>query len=155
MGGEFLSPRAREAQILWFVASQGFLRRFHRRMCKTEFARRALAGNGMRCARRGSGRFVQTTENPAASPGISKLNPRRRSHSLFTNRRLRRGPASAQHAAPTPASTAPRARGRPTSTAQTARRTCSARRTAFSARGDLVPDVPQPPAPFDAKVALY
>ena len=87
MGGEFLSPRAREAQILWFVASQGFLRRFHRRMCKTEFARRALAGNGMRCARRGSGRFVQTTENPAASPGISKLNPRRRSHSLFTNRR--------------------------------------------------------------------
>jgi hypothetical protein len=66
---EFLSPRAREAQILWFVASRGFLRRFHRRMCKTGFARRALTGNGMRCARRGRGRFVQTTENPAGSPG--------------------------------------------------------------------------------------
>jgi hypothetical protein len=69
---EFLSPRAREAQILWFVASQGFLRRFHRRMCKTGFARRALTGNGMRCARRGRGRFVQTTENPAGSPGAAR-----------------------------------------------------------------------------------
>ena len=38
-------------------------------MCKTGFARRALTGNGMRCARRGRGRFVQTTENPAGSPG--------------------------------------------------------------------------------------
>jgi hypothetical protein len=64
----------------------------------------------MRCARSSQGSIVQTTENPAASPGISKLNPRRRSHSLFTNRRLRRGPASAQHAVPTPTSTAPRAR---------------------------------------------
>ena len=53
-GARVLSPRAREAQILWFVASQGFLRRFHRRMCKTGFARRALTGNGMRCARRGT-----------------------------------------------------------------------------------------------------
>ena len=72
-------------------------------------ARRKTACDVLEAAR---GRFVQTTENPAASPGISKLNPRRRSHSLFTNRRLRRGPASAQHAVPTPASTAPRARGR-------------------------------------------
>ena len=69
---EFLSPRAREAQILWFVASQGFLGRFHRRMCKTGFARRALTGNGMRCARRGRGRFVQTTENPAGSPEVAR-----------------------------------------------------------------------------------
>jgi hypothetical protein len=47
-------PLARAAQILWFVASQGFLRRFHRRMCKSAFARRALTGNRMRCARRGA-----------------------------------------------------------------------------------------------------
>src|SRR5580704_10123221 len=52
---EFLSPRAREAQILWFVASQGFLRGLHRRMCKTGFARRTLTGNGMRCARSSQG----------------------------------------------------------------------------------------------------
>ena len=64
----FIPSRAR-GTILWFVASQGFLRRFHRRMCKSAFARRALTGNGMRCARRGRGRFVQTTENPAGSPG--------------------------------------------------------------------------------------
>ena len=47
-------------------------------------ARRKTACDVLEAAR---GRFVQTTENPAASPGISKLNPRRRSHSLFTNRR--------------------------------------------------------------------
>ena len=68
---EYLPPRAR-GQILWFVGSQGFLRGLHRRMCKTGFARRALTGNGMRCARRGRGRFVQTTENPAGSPGAAR-----------------------------------------------------------------------------------
>jgi hypothetical protein len=47
-------------------------------------ARRKTACDVLEAAR---GRFVQTTENPSASPGISKLNPRRRSHSLFTNRR--------------------------------------------------------------------
>jgi hypothetical protein len=31
-----------------------------------------LTGNGMRCARRGRGRFVQTTENPAGSPGAAR-----------------------------------------------------------------------------------
>jgi hypothetical protein len=41
-------------------------------MCKTGFARRALTGNGMRCARRGRRRFVQTTENPAGSPGAAR-----------------------------------------------------------------------------------
>jgi hypothetical protein len=65
-------PLAREAQILWFAASQGFLRRFHRRMCKTGFACRAPAGKGMRCARRGGGQFVQTTENPPGSPGAAR-----------------------------------------------------------------------------------
>jgi hypothetical protein len=69
---EFLSPRAREAQILWFVASQGFLRRFHRRMCTTGVARRALTGKGMRCARRGRGRFVQTMEHGAGSLGAAR-----------------------------------------------------------------------------------
>src|SRR6202030_1875012 len=49
-------------------------------------ARRKTACDVLEAAR---GRFVQTTENPAASPEISKLNPRRRSHSLFTNRGLR------------------------------------------------------------------
>jgi hypothetical protein len=68
---EFLSPRAREAQILWFVASQGFLRRFHRRMCKTGFARRTLTGNGMRCAGRGRADLYKRRRIP---PG--RLEPR-------------------------------------------------------------------------------
>jgi hypothetical protein len=106
-------------------------------MCKTGFARRALTGNGMRCARRGIGRFVQTTENPAGSPGaargrvllcklIVKTCPQitvnwpvsassildDAATPFFCKPQIRRGLASAQHAAPTPASTAPsRARG--------------------------------------------
>jgi hypothetical protein len=42
--------------------------------------------------------------------GIIKLNPRRRGDSLFYKRQMRRGLASAQHAVPTPASAALRAR---------------------------------------------
>jgi ATP-dependent DNA ligase len=76
MWREFLSPRARKAQILWFVASQGFLRRFHRRVCKTGFARRALAGKGMRCARSVEGvdlykRWSMATGRPEPREAVS------------------------------------------------------------------------------------
>jgi len=57
IGVEFLSPRARE----------GMLRRCAKRRSHYD----PTAGNGMRCARRGRGRFVQTTENPARWPGAS------------------------------------------------------------------------------------
>jgi hypothetical protein len=48
-----LSPRAREGQLP--------------RCAKRRSHNDPTAGNGMRCARRGRGRFVQTTENPAGS----------------------------------------------------------------------------------------
>ena len=80
------------------------------------------------CSRRG-GRLVQWTAGRRRSKRdcrlIVKTSPRftvnwpalasstlEDSRSVFTNRRMRRGLASAQHAVPTPASTAPRARER-------------------------------------------
>ena len=56
--GEFLSPRACEGQLP--------------RCAKRRSHNDPTAGNGMRCARRGRGRFVQTTENPAGSPGAAR-----------------------------------------------------------------------------------
>jgi hypothetical protein len=102
-------------------ASQGFLRRFHRRTCKTGLACRELAGKGMRCARSVEGvdlyndgawrRVARSRERPCLAvqaycknlpsdhgqlAGISKLNPRRRGDSFFYKPQMRRGLASAQ-----------------------------------------------------------
>jgi hypothetical protein len=102
---------------------------------RTGFACRALAGKDMRCARSVEGvdlykRWSMAPGRPEPREavscvqaycknlpsdhgqlaGIIKLNPRRRGDSLFYKPQMRRGLASAQHAVPTPASTAPRAR---------------------------------------------
>jgi hypothetical protein len=116
-------------------ASQGFLRRFHRRTCKTGLACRELAGKGMRCARSVEGvdlyndgawrRVARSRERPCLAvqaycknlpsdhgqlAGISKLNPRRRGDSFFTNRRCGAALPVRSYAVPTPARAAPRAR---------------------------------------------